>query len=889
MGFSMNENHEIEVRALVGVDRKETWASNSLAVEKDKSLEDKIVAVVDLAKKSAADDVLSKAVSEVMECPFLRHRFLEWGKDEARKGSDAMGNILVWLRIRRNYFSMSAVEIVEEFLKLGSERITDDLDKREQGVLISILQEICVYVKENILGCNRESICMFLFRIFLRQSRAIDTTKIFAFEVYIQTDLALPDRDLEAIVHEMDSLDTFDVGGMNFRDHVILCIYRRMVLQGPYVIEKKHESFVDILSEKFSSYHPSETSLISHPTPCSRILCVSLAFRYLKMLGEDRQNLDSKLLSLFLENMVGILRKNEYSEEEITCFRCVFRSLRPSATICRIIRSFVVLLLRILDSKKHESRMKAAKVLCSIQLDGMVIGKKIAWRILKIARKHVEDKRITVVRGVVNIIGQINIKALESGMQRLQSSSIKKIIFDKIKDSLQTEACYRAYIDLLGNKDTRDVEYKIEDIRLLAKVFYSYEDKNICRFMKISIPSIEDVFVAELAALYSKFYPDSVDEVYAASVLLNSAEEIVKSKNVPFYNNVLKVLMNLKPRFSSELKQRLAVFLRKLVFYSPYTRNAGMLINILGYAEMRFPRRTDYFVAILGSCGSPWMRDYFSEYPWSLNKELGLVYNLRFDPDFGVVYKWKLEEILSRMESGLEEREAAVCTEFLSFLSEAIELSAATRAYALAFETLAKNCSFIVHGAKSGHTNVSKEACILLKKATKAGAILPHVSIPVIFSCHLVSPEMVFAYFETTLSTMQEAIENKRRMFKEKRKIAEFRMVSDIYNNSRHRSRVVDRLLDIFDECPIKTYYLMVQVTKFEKKDFAKVIKGINSMAHSYDFDRNRLLFKLYELFSDIHILSRTRREIRVSNEDILFEEDVRPGDIDMLRLCTVK
>lgn len=888
----MNENCEMEIRVLKEMGRKETRIDKSLPTEEGLHLKgDGMGAVIDLVKREVADDsdALLKTVLEGMESSYLHQRLLEWGKDELRKRSDVMWNVLTWLRIRRHHFSMSVVEIVEEFLKLGSERITGDLSKEEERCLVSILQEICVYIKENILGCNRESIRMFLLRAFLKQSRAMDTTKIFAFEVYIRAGLVLQCGEFESIIHEMDSLDTFNIGEMNFRDYVVLSIYRHTVFQGSGIIEEKHNSFIGILSEKFYSCISDGISLINYSTPCSRILCVSLAFRYLSMLSENKQRLDSKLLILFLENMVGILRKNEYSEEETACFKCIFRSLKPSVAIFRLIKSFMVLLLRVLGRRKHESRMKAAKVLCKIQLHGIAMGKKIDSKILRAARKHIEDKRVTVVKAAVNIIAQIDIKVLESEMQRLQSISVKRIIFDKIKDGLQTEACYKAYIDLLGNKDTRDVEYKVEDIRLLAKVFHSYEDKSICKFMKINIHSIEDVFVADLAALYSGFCPDSIDEVYAASILLNSADEIIKGKNVPFYNNILKVLANLKSRFSSELKQKLVMFLRKLVFYNPYTRNAGMLINILGYVEMKFPRRTDYFVAILGSCGSPLMRDYFSEYPWSSNKELGLVYNLRFDPGFGAVYRWKLEEIMSRMEGSLDGKEAVVCAELLLFLSESIELNAASNAYTLAFEVVAKNCSFITYGAKSRCINVSKEACILLKKATKAGAILPHVSIPVIFSYHLVSPEMVCTYLETTLSTMREAIENKRMIFKERKQILEFRMVVDIYNNSRHRSRVAEKLLDIFDECPIKTYYLMVQVTKFEKRDFAKIIRGIDSMAHSYDLDGNRLLLKLYELFSGIHSLGRVRKEIRISNENILFQEEAMSSDIDMLKLCMVK
>ncbi|ADM11781.2 uncharacterized protein Eint_070160 [Encephalitozoon intestinalis ATCC 50506] len=893
----MDENSRMKVESFERLDEERRSVEEYFPAENISNLEvNRIMETIDMVKREAAKDseTLSKAIHEATECLDLLQGLLRWGAQSLEEGSDLMRNILIWLRIRRSRFSIATVEILEGFLKLGSNQIDEDLSQEEEEYLVRILEEIREYIEENILGCNRDSIRMFLFRIFLKSSKAGDTTKVFAFELYSRVAIPAQHEEFGVIIHEIDSLDLFSIGEMNFRDYTILKIYRNVVFRESKIIEESHDRLVNILFEKLLSYLPSRSSerafsLISYSSSCSQILCVSLSLCYLKELSENRKSLDSKLLILFIENMVRIGRKKEYGEEEIAYFKCKFGSLEPRVAVLRVIKSFVILLLRIIDQKEHKSRIKAAKVLCGIQLHGMAIGRKMFLKILRIARKYMEDRRVTIMKGVINIIGQFDLAALAKEMQRIHSILAKKEMFDKVKDSFQTETCYRAYIDLLSNKDTRDIEYRIEDIKLLARIFYSYENKSVCKFMRITVFSIEDVFVAEFAALYSEFHPNSIDEVYAASILLDSREEITRGKNVLFYNNVLRILMNLRSRFSSELRRRLVVFLRKLVFYSPYTRNAGMLINLLGYGGIEFPRRTDYFVAILGSCGSPYMRDYFPGYSWSPNKELGLVYNLRFDPAFGTAYKWKLEEILSRMNCSLDGKEALVCAELLLFLSETIELNEGAKSYTLAFELVANNSNFIVWGAKSNCISVSKEANVLLKKATKAGAILPHISIPIVFSYYLVSPEMVYTYFETTLSVIREAIENKRLMFKEKGQILEFQMVYDIYVHSKHKSRLVDKLLEVFDECPIKTYYLMSQAVKFEKKDRFKIMKCVDGMVHSYDPDKSRVLLKLHSLFSEVFISSRSKKEMRISNENVLFEENASLDDIDNLRLLRVK
>nr|AGE96349.1 hypothetical protein ECU07_0230 [Encephalitozoon cuniculi] len=893
----MHGSHEIRMRSLEEMDGKEAGICEFSSAEDDsggRRCEAEDIGSILRMEDEDGSDAFSQAALKITESLHLHQRLLDWGVESLRRKADPMGNILIWLRVRRFRFSMSAVEVLEGFLKLGSERMLESLSREEERCLVCVLQEIGMHITENILGCNRGSIRMFLFRIFLRTSRAADTTKMFAFELYIRAASSAQYEEFEGMVHGIDALDTFDIGETNFRDHAILHIYRHVVFQGSGIIKENHERFVDVLSERLFSDSaggvPGTTaSLLSCTTSYSRILCVSLALRYLRGFEKGRRDLDFKFLGLLLERVVAVSKKSEYTEEEMLYFAVIFKSSRPAVPISKVIKSFVLLLLRIVGGKERKPRIKAAKILCGIQLYGILIGRKVLFRILRTARKHIQEKRVTIVRGAVNVVAQLDLGVLAAEMQKPHSIRTRRIIFDRVKNSFQTEACYRTYIDLLSSRDTRDVEYYVEDIGLLAKVLHSYEDKSICRFMRIDIPFIEDAFVAELAALYSKFHPGSVDEVYAASVLLDSGDEIVKSRNVPFYNSILEVLMNLSSRLSFELRRRLAMFLRRLVFYSPYTRNAGMLINLLGYKETEFPRRTDYFVAILGSCGSPYIRDYFSEYPWTANKELGLVYNLRFDPDFGMAYKWKLEEILSRMHGGLDGKEAMVCAELLSFLKESVELSATARAHGLAFKLVANNCDFIICGAKSGNIRIRREACALLKRATKAGAILPHVSIPVIFSYYLVSPEMVRTYFDATLCVIREVIENKKMIFRDKKQILEFRTVYDIYVNSECRLRLVEKLLEVLDECPVKTYYLMVQAAKFERKDFARVVRGICSTAHTYNADDNGLLLKLHTLFSSLYASSKAKKEVRISDESILFSERATPSDIDMLRLCPAK
>lgn len=467
---------------------------------------------------------------------------------------------------------------------------------------------------------------------------------------------------------------------------------------------------------------------------------------------------------------------------------------------------------------------------------------------------------------------------------------VKRRAFERIKDRFQCSGSYRVYMDLLSNEETRDVEYKVQDIRGFARTFYHYERKDVCRFLDIDIEDVPDMFVAELAAHYSLFHGDRIDEVEVASVLLEGGEEIVKGTKVIFYVKIMEVLRRLQKRMSSGLKRRLAMFLRRLVFYSAYTRSAGMLINALGYESMEFPRRTDYHITILGSCGHPRFGDYLVEYPWSISKELGLVYGLRFYPALGTAYRWKLEEIVGRVGEKVSEEAVAVCVELVVVLREFIEESGHCTGSEFFFEFVARNSHHLISGAERGVPSVSRECCGLLREATRAKAVPPHISIPVVFSYHCVCKEIVELYPETVGSSIQKMVENKVALFKRTRRILECRMVYEIYKTHPNKSWIVDKISDLFDDCAVKTYYLLAQVVRFECRDISRVVGRLKEEIHSYDTTSNRLVVKIYTLFLEAHRERRSghRRRMRITNEEVLFGDGVCTEDIEGLELCFV-
>lgn len=833
---------------------------------------------------------LSQAAARMAGSPGVYEGLLSWGMEQLRLGADAMANALVWLRVRRLRFSMSAVEIAEGFLRLSSSRMSSVLSVAEERSLVSVLQEIDRHVSEDVLGCSREAVCAFLLGAFTGRSKARDATKMFAFSLYMRANACIGHVEAGGVIGEMDGLGTFDVGGLGFRDHVVLSVYGHVSFRGGVVSRESHEYLVDVLFGRCVSCSPDGWSAVisaaSHRTAWSRILCVSLGLRLLKGC-EDGDDCDPDVARCLAERLAVLVKDGEWTGDESIYFSSVFGDTSPCVAVCKVVRSLILLLLQM--AGRHGSRARAARALLKLRLSGVVLGRRMSWRILRIARKHIGGRHRAVMRGVVNVIGQLDMRVLVDEMQKAHPLATRREMFERVKDGGYVEECCRTYVDLLGSRETRDVEYRVPDVEAFARALCSHEDKSICRFAEIRIDAIGNVFVAELAAVYSGFHPDSVDEVYVASLLLTSGEEIVRGRNVAFYRWVLRVLVNVSVRVSPLLGRRLAVFLRRLVFYSPYTRDAGMLINALGHEGMEFPRRTDYFIAVLGACGSPWFRDRLPEYEWSPNKECGLVYSLRFDPSLVATYRWKLEEILWRARGDCGGREAMACAELLCFLRESVGLDASSKAHGLVFELVANNSESIVGGARSRDATVSKEACMLLREATRAGAVLPHVSIPVTFAWHSVSREMVRSHFPTVLSTIQEAVEGRVGMFKERKKVLDLRMVYDIYACVPDRPGLVGRVVEMLDECPVKTYYLMAQASRFERRDFGRVVQAVESMTHSYDPEQNRLLLRLHTVFGELCGARRGRGEVRISDEAILFAEAPAAADIDMVGLCVTR
>lgn len=798
--------------------------------------------------------------------------------EKCMKAAEENGPILyalAWLRIRRQSFNIFNAEMVEVLLRASYLAIEGDVGREHDVHLVELLKELRTYVNEGILGYNKQAILDFLFRMLLRKSRAAKTAKVFAFELYMQGSTPVGRDAIEVVLGGAGCLDVFGVAGVRFRDHIVLTMYQAAVFQGSAFSSENHGFFMDLLLQKLAPDSNADLNLFGQPSSHSELLSVSFA-SYLFENLKSVDDVDVKQLEMVLKDLVYALRRTEYSEEEVLWFSRMFPECKVRTVVCRLCRSIILLLLQMIE-RKDLSRVKASRILSRADVRDVPICRKTMHRVARMARKLLRGKSVMAVEAVVNVMSQMDPQFLLREMQRPHTVSTRRKIFDAIRSRFQCEAMYRMYLELLGNEETRDVRYRIDDIDMFARVFFSWERKSVCRFLDIDIESVENAFVAELGVHYSLFHPERVDEVCVASVLLEGGEEIVRSRNVWFYKAVMRILINLESRTSLALRRRLAMFLRRLVFYSPYTRTAGMLINALGYGAMEFPRKTDYFITILGSCGHPSFREHLGEYPWSANKERGLVYSLRFDPELGAAYRWKLEEILKRLEC-VEEKDAAVCTEFLEYLREAVASDCASD---FLFELVAKSHRLLVSGAASDVPGVSNGCCALLVAATNARAVLAHVSMPVVLSYSFGMPEMIQMHSEAVLSGMCAIVENKMSLFRRRREVTESRTIHDIYMNVDDKSRVVDRVSALFDDCPLRTYYLLIQAARFDQKDFSAVMDAVVETMHSCD-PKKRLLLKIYSLFADV--CGTRPRRLCISNKEIFFT-DALDDEIECLVL----
>lgn len=800
----------------------------------------------------------------------------------AMERTECIFYLLVWLRVRRLDFTLFNAEMVEKFLEIAS----SDVEKVvSEMYLVETLKEIKMYVSENILGYNRTSVSSFLFRVFLSSSNAVRSSKVFSFQLYMQINKPMQKEHVQNVLYEFDAMDEFVVDGVKFRDKVVMSVYEAFLFQDLRFDEQNHDYVVSLLFERYfsSDVDSALLTLFSYPSVCSGLICVSFVLFFFREIRRSR-DLDIKPLGTALKRLVSSVRQNEYTHEEALYFSVLFGSDRPRMVVTKLYRSIVLFLLQIVD-KKGQNRIKAAKILCRADLS-ISLGRKMNIRVSKMIKKHLRSTSVITVDCSINVLGHIAPELLLTEMQRPYPIDVRRKMFDRVKDKFQCEKIYRTYMDLLSNDETRGVEYEVRDVETFARVFYYYDKKCVCEFMDIEVESIKDTFVADLVVYYSSFHSE-MDEVYVASILLEGGEEIAKSKNIPFYCRIMKILVNLRQKITPALRKRLALLLRRLVFYSPYTRDAGMLVNALGYEEMEIPRKTDYFITIIGACGSPWFREFLGGYPWTFNKERGLVYNLRFDPALGTVYKWKLEEILRRANGGIGEKGIIVYVELMEVLREFVVCKDLCSATAFFFELVAKSHDLLVSGAKNDIPSVSKKSCELLLAATRVGAILSHVSMPVILSYSVISVGDIKMHSEVIVNSLHTILENKMTVYKEQGNIPELKMIYDIYTSLPDRSRLVEKIPTLFDDCPVRAYYILVQVIRFNRKDSSKIMDAIGGMMHSYDRVENRVVLRIFGLFLELCGDGRMnpRRRVKVSKEEILFDRGSSCEDIESLEL----
>jgi hypothetical protein len=782
---------------------------------------------------------------------------------------------LIWVEAKLRSSSFEAMENLERCLSLCSAGAQKKLSKEDQAWLVQILEGISELIRSNSLGYCKRGVLDFLFRIFLKSSSAADTTKTLALGLFIRASDPMEKEDVERLIAEFENLDEFTTNGVRFREVVLLQFFRHFTSHNT----RNYELFISAL---LRPYFASESNLFVRSTMCccasimnrdahAKMLCISFVLLFFSEFKKGVENDVVYVLGTILNNLLPGLRKEQPDVLEKVLGK-------PPSFLLKLSRSLFFYLLELMNKKRDPSRMVAARALVSADLCNLSLGRKVVAQVTKLCRRAVSEKQATLVDAAIGILCRVNTNALLAELRHPHPPSTKKRIFDQVKSAACSDDCYMTYLELLSSELTRDVEFQIEDLARFSKVFYSYAQKDVAQHLSIEVDKIEDVYVAELVFFYSKYHPKDVDEVYAASLLLENGGEIVKSKNTSFYNMILKILVNISASMSVALKRRIVHLLKRLVFYSPYTKNAGMLMSVLGGTAPDPGKGSDFAVVVYGAVGSPRFREAFSEYPWSPNKEMALIYYLQFDPSLGQTYKWKLEEVIGRTAQIRGEKENLAVSELLLFLREILEREASD----FYFSFVAKNHAFIALGVEHPEGQISREACLLLRTATDLRAILPHFSIPYLLSYHRMLPEYICIYEEAVLNTIKETVEVKLREFRRREGVGDCRMLYEIYTHIADKETMAKRLIRLLDDCALKTYYLLMQAMLFDRRSRLLIFGAVEDRLHMYSVDTNRLLVKIQALFLDA---GHRRHPVRLSNESVLFRSRVDAEEVDALQL----
>lgn len=742
----------------------------------------------------------------------LSQKCIEFCLKEEKKFHMNIFSILYLNLLSRNKSTdIDTVELFDVVLRKCTDALNKEMDKIDKCLLNESLKNINETLGQNThtLTLNMSTLYRFAIQCMMKACKAEIATKLLAFSV-LKKIMEVETKRSNIIEEVFYNINLLVRGKINLGGKFILLCYEKKWFSFPvYVL------FDTLLNGTETLLNYTEDlflNITSNITQCKYSMLFSINF--LKYFIE-KQGVDEGFrifLRVYKEVVDFYSRNSEFkkNDKEMNEFCKEMFDLENIEDVQKYyVRKTFLFCLDIISKKNHTKRTLVAKTLLKINLRKVLTFNR--KNILKNAKALLRSEQISIFEVGVQILSHLKQSFLFEKVNAFNDKQKKRIIFEYLKEK-DSEMIYSLFLDLLASENTRDVDFDVKDISKLSKAFYNFSMKEVCRYLDLDQFKVEDIYTADLALWYSKYYPDKIEAVHLVSFFLNTNQQFLISKNINFYVKLIGILNNIAECLSYTLKRRLIVVLKDLLFYTPYTKEVGLFFSKIECNKFVISSKRDYFLVVLAACNHPEFKSYFLESTWSPTKDRALVYILNHQPSYGINYKWRLIEILKG-------NDPLTILEFMNFLSEGFSESFSTKfgdeISNFYFSFIDENQNLLFDLMKSDVDCLRVKSCSLVYKATKNKCLLPEKSIPLFLSYVQNIPPDIYQYEQIILNNIN-LIQN---VFNEKFIFSIFNRIID--KKSLIESLVLDTSLDVI----LKNLSLILKTNKqkYSSLIFSKV------------------------------------------------------------------
>ena len=684
-------------------------------------------------------------------------------------------------------FNIKTLEELEETLR------NYDFEKPINGQIIyKILKNIDQLQKFNLRHLNTRLICIFLIKLMYKKTKVEIGIKAYAYEILIRIDKNYFE---EIFIYDLPYITNFKEVKVKF----IIDFFRS---------SKKEDLFPLLFKDnRIDKFEKCINKMLAIDN-----LDFVYAFISYYLKNSDLEEVEKGIVLIF--NALNFLL-NKLADKNIEIDKKYVKQI------------FNYLLTKMLN-RKNTKRYQIAGFLLKTNLENIIFNKK---KVFKICKKLLDDKSLKIYEVSILLLSIFKNEYLVTILDNCEQND-KIIIILRYLNNLDNAVVYKKILEVKNSKHLHDLDIRINDLPLFAKVFYSFNNKSVIKFVKIDKIVISDIYTLDLALHYSKYYPNKIDEEFIASLILEDSENILRNIKL------IEILNNIYQNLKLQIKQKLIDKFKGLILQSPYTKSIGLFFYKINYLIHKENFKSDYYLVIYASMNHPDFIKYFNEFVWSTNKFRSLIYILQYNLELGIVYAHKLKELLN---SDIYENPNIKYNllEFLNFLTNLLDKNLDDRLMSFYYKLILDNKNVLYKFLQQKDQSIKIQTSKLLVKSTFEKILLKEETIPRL---------VVFHRYDDNLQIYSDLIRN------------------NILNIFNLRIKEYKAYRNIYDEYFLKNIFKKEKIT-----------------IENFFVDENDLCLKYFVLYLNFNIVEFTSGSLFLGDHEILVRF------INKIKDCTLQ